>query len=130
MNADLLHSLMKCETDLDGVMSRFSGNEALYIKCLVGFLDDQTMAELERAIDTESWDEAFTAVHALKGLAGNMGFVPLFHATAELVVRIRAGRICDVPGAMEELRRTYNAITKAIRENCSDTAIELKGETV
>ena len=127
MNADLLHSLMKCETDLDGTMKRFSGNEALYVKCLIDFLDDRTLDDLETAISTESWDDAFTAVHALKGLAGNMGFVPLFHATAELVVRIRAGRIADVPEALDEVRRTYNAITKAIQDNCSDAAT-MKGE--
>lgn len=128
MDNNLLHQLMGCETDIDGVMSRFGGDEALYLTCLAGFLQDPTMAELEHAMQTESWDEAFTAVHALKGLAGNMGFVPLFHAAAHMVMLIRAGRTREVSAAYLELKQCYGKICAVIRENCGVEPAESKGE--
>ena len=121
MNTDLLYALMLCETDIDGAMRRFSGDEKLYRACLRDFLDDPTMDELSRAIEQEAWDEAFTAAHALKGLAGNMGFVPLFHAIAELVVLIRAGRIRELDASNRKVWLCYRDVTDAIRLHNSVT---------
>ena len=83
MTAQQQYSLYLRETDLQGAMQRFYGNEELYIACLKSFLDDPTIAQLNDSISNGMWDDAFTAAHALKGLAGNMGFVPLMHATGE-----------------------------------------------
>lgn len=117
MDIGLLHCLTSCETDIEGALKRFCGNEVLYTDCLNSFLDDPTMTALDKAIESRSWDEAFTAAHALKGLAGNMGFVPLFHATAELVVLIRAGKTQEVSESGGKVRRCYNDVISAIRQN-------------
>lgn len=115
MRTELLHALNQCETDVDGAIKRFSGNESLYISCLCAFLSDNTMAELTKAIGSSAWDDAFTAAHALKGLAGNMGFIPLFHAAAELVVLIRAGRIPEAVASHKKVLRCYNEVSGAIQ---------------
>lgn len=117
MDIGLLHCLTLCETDLEGAINRFCGNETLYVSCLTSFLDDPTMDQLEAAIDARAWDDAFTAAHALKGLAGNMGFVPLFHATAELVVLIRAGKLNDISEANKKVGTCYKNIISAIKQN-------------
>lgn len=117
MNSGLLHGLKLCETDLDGAMRRFMGDEAFYVSCLNTFLEDRTMQALGDAIAQGAWDEAFTAVHALKGLAGNMGFVPLSHAAGELVLLIRAGRIPEINDALRDVQRCYNDVVAVIRKN-------------
>ncbi len=117
MKQNLRLALLRCETDLDGALHRFAENEELYESCLSAFLEDQTIAEIDDKIDTESWDEVFTAVHAIKGLAGNMGFVPLFHSSAEMVVLIRAGRTDEINASYVEMKRCYAQITKAIQDN-------------
>ncbi len=121
MNSALLRRLSLCETDIDGAIRRFSGDETLYISCLRSFLQDATMQELNEAILMQAWDDAFTAAHALKGLAGNMGFVPLFHATSELVVLIRSGRIKEIGQSSQQLRNVYNEVTTAIRLGTEET---------
>ncbi len=117
MNGKLLHSLALRETDLQGAMRRFYGNESFYVSCLASFLDDPTMSELNTAVKGKLWDEAFTAAHALKGLAGNMGFIPLMHATSQLVVLIRGGRTKEISDCMLLVNSSYRDITDAIREN-------------
>ena len=119
MDSVLLKGLQSCETDLDGVRRRFGGDEAFYVSCLSAFLSDPTVQMLSEAIATRSWDDAFTAAHALKGLAGNMGFVPLAHATGELVLTIRAGRVSDVADAFREVLNYYNDIMCVIRSSCT-----------
>lgn len=117
MNVEQIYALSLRETDLEGAIKRFCGDEQLYVKCLAAFLEDPTMAELIAAVDAQQWDEAFTAAHALKGVAGNMGFIPLLHSISRLVVVIRGGRIHEVPETMSLVSSSYRDITDAIRNN-------------
>lgn len=124
MTDTLRKELILCETDLDGVMNRFSGDEALYLMLLKAFLDDPTMRMINQAIDEKDWDEVFTAAHALKGLSGNLGFVPLFHATGELVLHIRKGNLNEIRSANGQVMRCYRDITDAIRRNIHDGEVQ------
>ncbi len=115
MDEKIFSDLLRCETDIDGALNRFADNKPLYIACLDDFLDDPTMDALGEALACQAWDEAFTAAHALKGLAGNMGFIPIFHAAAELVVLIRAGRTKELGGSYARLKECYDQVTSVIR---------------
>ena len=117
MNNKQLHALSLRQTDVQGALRRLSGNESLYVSCLEKFLDDPTIRELNATIAAKDWDEAFTAAHALKGLAGNMGFVPLMHATGQLVVLIRGGRTREIDDCMAQVNSNYRDISDAICEN-------------
>lgn len=118
MNRNLRIMLLRCETDLDGALHRFMNDEEFYVHCLCSFLTDRSMPDLEEALAARSWDEAFTAAHALKGLAGNMGFVPLFHAAAELVVLLRSGRTGAIGDSYLELKRCYEDLFRVIQQYC------------
>ena len=117
MNAKQQHALALRETDVQGAIRRLGDNEKLYIACLAMFLDDPTMAQLNGAVAAQAWDDAFTAAHALKGLAGNMGFVPLMHSTGQLVIMIRGGRTKEIGDCMARVNSNYRDITDAIRES-------------
>lgn len=114
MDRQLQHALALRATDVEGAIKRFNGDESLYVTCLKMFLDDPTIQQLNQAIASEAWDDAFTAAHALKGLAGNMGFVPLMHATSQLLITIRGGRTREVGEYMAQVNSDYRDITDAI----------------
>lgn len=105
------------ETDIQGAIERLGKNETLYISCLRMFLKDPTMDKINETIKDKKWDEAFTVVHALKGLAGNMGFVPLMHSIGNLVVLIRAGKTNELNECLEIVNSNYRNIVDAIQEN-------------
>ena len=105
------------DTDFVGAIKRLCGNESLYITCLKEFLNDKTVEILNDAINKKSWDDAYTAAHALKGLAGNMGFIPLMHATGKLVILIRGGREHDLPDGVNSVNSCYRDIIDAITYN-------------
>lgn len=117
MTANQQRALFLRETDIHGAMQRFYGEEELYVSCLLSFLNDETISQLNSAIGNKLWDDAFTAAHALKGLAGNMGFVPLMHSTGQLVVIIRGGRQNEIHDCIEKVNSCYRDITDAIRLN-------------
>lgn len=117
MKTDLLNVLLLNETDIDGVLQRLSGNEELYEALLGSFLNDTTMDELKFSIEKQDWNEAFTAAHAMKGLAGNFGFVPLFHRTGELVLAIRKGKIKEINETLKKVEDSYIDIINAIKYN-------------
>lgn len=117
MNVNLRNALIECETDVDEAISRLAGDESLYVRCLAAFVEDQTMIELEESLRNESWDDVFTAAHALKGVAGNMGFIPLFQASAEMVVLIRSGRTDELQLAYQKIKQSYDRIFEAICDN-------------
>lgn len=128
MRSELYEKLTGCETDVENALQRFSGNEALYESCLLAFLKDKTIPQLEQALQKQSWDEAFTCVHALKGLAGNMGFIPLFHASAQLVLLIRQGKTKELVPPYENLKQYYKDITMVIKEYCLQNALPEGGK--
>lgn len=117
MNEQQQYALALRETDLRGALERMGDDEQLYESCLEMFLNDPTTEQLNNAIKTGSWDDAFTAAHALKGLAGNMGFVPLMHSTGQLVIFIRGGRTKEINECMAQVNSNYRDITDAIRDN-------------
>ena len=117
MNTKQQHALSLRETDVQGAIRRMGGDESLYVACLTMFLEDPTMAQLNEAVNARAWDDAFTAAHALKGLAGNMGFVPLMHSTGQLVVMIRGGRTKEIGEYLAQVNSSYRDITDAIRGN-------------
>lgn len=117
MNIKQRHALELRETDIEGAIRRFNDDEQLYISCLLMFLEDPTVTQLNKAIEERAWDDAFTAAHAMKGLAGNMGFVPLMHTISRLVVMIRGGRTNELAECMATVNSNYRDITDAIRDN-------------
>lgn len=124
MEEKLQHALALRNTDVNGAIRRLGDDEALYHQCLDMFLQDRTITDLNTAIEQRSWDDAFTAAHALKGLAGNMGFVPLMHATSQLLIMIRGGRMNEIGESMAFVNSQYRDIVDAIKMNTTYTQAE------
>lgn len=75
--------------DYKDAMSRFMGNENMYIKLLDMFFLDENYQKLGTALDNKDMKGAFEAAHTLKGVVGNMGLTPLFQAVCNIVEPLR-----------------------------------------
>ena len=78
------------------------------------FPEEPTMTIFMEAMDKQDWDEAFATAHALKGLTGNLGFVPLYHAVGEIVLLLRANRYDELEPVYEKTRQSYDELVNAI----------------
>lgn len=84
-----MDTLEKTGADIDGIMERFLGDEALYADCFKAFMQDDNFEALGKALATRNYRQAFECAHALKGVAGNLGLLPLYRIAGDLVDALR-----------------------------------------
>lgn len=92
--------------DVKEALPRVGGNETLYRKLLVTFMEDEreTAVQVEGALRNDDRDTAWKLVHNLKGAAANLGAKPLASAAFELEMAIRAG--ADTAALLGRFSRT------------------------
>ncbi len=87
---NLMAALKEKGADIDGIMERFLQDEAFYADCFEEFMLDENFEALGKAIALGYYPQAFECAHALKGVAGNLGLLPLYRAVNDMVSAIRA----------------------------------------
>ena len=92
--------------DYSVTMERFMGNEAMYMRFLDMLFEDENLRRLGEALEEGNMNDAFTAAHTLKGVAGTMGLTPLYKAICAIVEPLRSG---DQNGNYSELYKAVQA---------------------
>jgi HPt (histidine-containing phosphotransfer) domain-containing protein len=79
--------------DLDSVMERLGGNEALLARLLVKFRDTYRNSgnELQSFLENKNNDEAYRIVHSVKGVSANLGIGKLYRISIQLEGRMKVG---------------------------------------
>lgn len=75
--------------DYESLMARFMGNEPLYLRKLAMLPRDESLQHLGKALHAGDYPSAFNAAHTLKGVALNLGLVPLEQASCSIVEPLR-----------------------------------------
>lgn len=70
--------------DVDTTLKRFMGKEALYMKFIMKFLDDDNYDKLKENLKAGNYEETFNSAHTLKGVAANLGIEPVSAVAAEI----------------------------------------------
>lgn len=102
--------------DYEGGLGRFVGNTGLYQKYLLKFPDDTHAAEAMAAYAAGDLKTVLERVHALKGLAGTLGFSALYEVCAEIVKRLRQEENPDLEAKMQVMERECKKMVNAIRD--------------
>lgn len=110
MSARVIEALNGYGCDTATAMSRFLNNEDMYVRFLGKFLEDPSFAQIKPAMDAGDMTEMFSAVHTVKGVAGNLGFSPLYDIAAYMVDEYRAGHIDVFLDKYPELERRYTDV--------------------
>ena len=99
MDANMKNELIEWGVDWDDLSARFMNNDDLIAKFMFKFLKDQSFNELTAAMEAGSVEDAFKAVHTLKGVSGNLGFKAMLDPVVNLTEITRAG---SMEGASEQ----------------------------
>lgn len=103
--------------DIERVMERFMGNEALYIKFLKRFAEeDKSFQKMQEYLKREEVEEAFKAAHTLKGLLANLGLDDIMHSVAPITEKLRAGSLEGIKELMEQSEREYESILNILKK--------------
>ncbi len=110
--------------DYEGVLARMLSEERV-AKFARKFLLDDNYYKLTKAVAEEHCEEAFRAVHTLKSICQNLGFVRLYGASSRLTEELRGhtefrnpDRVSEL---MERINEEYDSIIAAL-SNLSEDA--------
>ena len=99
--------------DYEEVFGRLR-NERLITKFVLKFPGDPSFSQLQSTLEEKNVEEAFRAAHTLKGVAQNLGFTPLYEATATLTEVLRAGNLPEDDNMMNAVAKEYERTVAAI----------------
>ena len=102
---------------VENALIRLGGNEKLYHKILLQFLEDneETIDRLEEALANENYLFSEGMLHSLKGVAGNIGADDLYDAIRELEVSIRGKKNKEITERMNLFAKELLAVIESIR---------------
>lgn len=89
MDAAFKAELEEMGMDVDTTVKRFMGNEALYLKFLYKYQNDQSVVSIQQHINDQNAEEAFKSAHTLKGVAANLGLDPIAQHASDIVELLR-----------------------------------------
>ena len=116
MQAETRHLLMEAGIDLEDAMDRFFDDEELFMSVVKMFLEDPNYGLYKEAMEKKSFEDAFKAMHTLKGLCGNLSLIPLFEVTSREVELLRSEKYPEAEELMPELDREYNKVFEALQK--------------
>lgn len=121
MDIKYKRQLLSMGLKLDQILDRFMGNEELYEKFLVKFLEDTNFIELKNNLEEKKYEDAFVNAHTLKGVCANLGLDCLSESLIPVVEVLRENCYPEEGEVFKELEENYLELCEIIRENTKDT---------
>lgn len=116
MDRNLLEALDDMECDVDKTLKRFDGDEEFYLGLLEKFPDNQNIIKLRQAVDAGDCDTAQKEVHSLKGVALNLGLLPLVDVSMDMLLDFRAGKKELALSRMDAVEKRFYEVADLIKE--------------
>ncbi len=109
--------------DVETTVKRFMGNEKMYMKFIMKFLDDNNYDKLKENLSKGDYEETFNSAHTLKGVAANLGIDPVCALAAEISDLLRHKKTGDevdvnkLNELTEQLGEAYFRFKKILEAN-------------
>ena len=99
----------------DDVFKRFC-SEDMIKRFVKKFAEDKSFELLERSLSSGNAEEAFRAVHTLKGIAFNLGFSKLGNLSSSVTEMLRRGDEKSAKEAFPVLSKCYKSVVEFVSE--------------
>jgi HPt (histidine-containing phosphotransfer) domain-containing protein len=109
--------LIEMGVDVESVIRRLGGNEALYLTICSKFIQDPNYHTLKEALLTKDYQSAEIRIHTLKGVAANLGFVRLEIISRSLLQDLRERELTTLYQDVYNLTEEYYRIIKILTED-------------
>lgn len=113
--SDIFEILDKLGAETDDAVERFMDDEEMYLKYVRDFPEEGSMKKLIDAVAAKDYDAAEKAVHALKGIVNNLGFIPLADASIDMLEELRDDNAAAALEAFEDVKKEYDRFCAAIK---------------
>lgn len=116
MKQEYRAQLEAAQIDVEKALERFGGNEALYLKFLTKFLQDENFVQMMRCVSGRDYDGALQHAHALKGVTGNLGLDVLYQGLQDVVSDLRGNRTDGLEQKTTQLHAHYSSTCATIEK--------------
>ena len=105
---------LKFGGDFDEVLGRLRREQTVR-KFVFKFLDDKSFSLFEASMVKKDYEEAFRAVHTLKGICQNLSFTRLFESSSLTTTALKQNDWNKAVDMMPQLSNDYYEIVDIIR---------------
>ena len=91
------------------------GTSACIKRILRMFPQDETYKQIEPALQANDWAALLAAAHTLKGVAGNLGLIPLSNICSDTVALLRAEQYMEAVASCAKIRDADTGFIEIIR---------------
>lgn len=116
MEEKMLEELEEEGAEVEDTIERLMGDQELYVEYLKKFPENQNICNLMDAIEKKDTDTAMKEVHTLKGVALNLGLLPLVDATMSMLLDFREGNPEEAMGQMDEVKEQFDLFKDIIEK--------------
>lgn len=102
--------------NVDDALSRFMGNEALYLRMLAKLPKAIEESEVMPCFEEGDKEGALAKAHTLKGVTGNLSVTPLFDAYSEIVSLLRSDNVEEAKAKLEAILPKQAEIIETIKK--------------
>ncbi|MCH5193101.1 MAG: Hpt domain-containing protein [Oscillospiraceae bacterium] len=113
----LFAALKEQNVDIEGTLSRFMGNDELYIKFLTRYPDENDVTPVIEAAASGDNDRLVMTAHKLKGVSINLGLNGIAEKAGAIESGAKNRTLDDPDAAAAELKAEYDTICRIIKEN-------------
>ncbi len=106
-------SLVKAGVDIEDALDRFMGDDNMLVEFLKQFDQDPNFECYRKAMKEQQYDEAFKALHSVKGLCGNLSLMRLFEVISPEVEFLRTKQHKE---AQEKFAAVVNEYERTLRD--------------
>ena len=92
-------------------------NDMLVARLLSKFMASNSFDEIVSSYDKKDYRALFTAVHAFKGVAGNLALTPLYEISCALSEATRNDDSPDVSKEIQQLKDAYALVKTSYEKN-------------
>ncbi|MDD3410606.1 MAG: Hpt domain-containing protein [Eubacteriales bacterium] len=117
MANEMLDRLEDMGAEVEDTLERLMGDEAFYVECLKKLPDNPNIVELRKAVQARDSERATREVHTLKGVALNLGLLPLVDVCMDMLLDFRAGKTDAAFAQMGEVDRAFQEWADAVGED-------------
>lgn len=115
MSDEHLPLLTEIGVDIPLAEERFMNNDALYMRFLLKFADNEQIGELKEFLQANDWNESLMTSHNLKSLTGNLSLMKLHELFSEQVRLLREKDNDAAVSIMDDIMEEYTRIQSLLR---------------
>ena len=108
------NALEAAGVNVEDILERVLGNEALLERLLDMYANDGSVASLESALDAGDVTAARAAAHALKGVSANLSMGRLAELATATLELLHAGDLAGARELFDQVQAAHEAVLRAI----------------